>query len=548
MATSQKDVKAGGAFVEISARDKTSAAFAAMRDRLQSLGKIIAGVGAIGTTAFLPFLKAGVDRAVEIDRLASELGFATEEMQKFKYAADIAGVSIQDIIKNPEKFKDLLSDAPLMDSKTIQDSVAANRAWKKSLIEIQTALTPLISAVSSAMTWVSKFFAGNKVLINSLAVTAVSLVGTGVAIAVIGRILPVVLMSYRAFVLVLGASRIALAAVVAGAKAVATASIGLTVVMTGLKYVLAGLKIALFSTSVAFLFLLKPMILLPLLIGGGIAALLIFTSVGKSLGNWLGNLGGKLSNLGRDISELGAGASKTWVEMGREFGRAFGIIVDKIQSGDLEGAFTILTASLEYLWKKLTINMKMLWAGVVAYVKEQKIDTEAVADSWATGVAAWGLRNRNLIGTIVLGPLGGDFLKRKDPLGLKGVSDQDINKGRDDVIKDIEKDRVKKQKKLDDEFVKQLADLEQELQKVKDKFKQSLDSAEKDSAKPSHEYGGMQIEAVRGAFRLGNNAAQQFGEGTNLVKKQVDLAEKQVELAEKVVVEIQRLAKGLAFQ
>lgn len=456
MATSQKDVKAGGAFVEISARDKTSAAFAAMRDRLQSLGKIIAGVGAIGATAFLPFLKAGVDRAVEIDRLASELGFATEEMQRFKYAADVAGVSVQDIIKNPEKFKDLLADAPLMDSKTIQDSVAANRAWKKSLIDIQTALTPLISSVSSAMVWVSKTVGNNKGLIKSLAIISAGLLGVGVSMIALSKILAI-------------------------------------------KSLFVG---AIIGMKVAIGLLLNPLLLIPIAIGVIAAKFIDFSGVLAKI---------KL-----------------------EFGDTIKGIAAAIQKGDIEAAWDYLVAALEFGWTKLIQNLKIAWTGFRGWFKSMLAELGAGVDVLLNDVGA--------------------FILRNDPTGLlKGdLTDEQINQGRNDIRDEIVNRNRNEQAKIKQEKDKAIAEAQKALDAARDKLRVKNAEIDKKVNDPVNDPGGdlfhAQIDAVRGAFRLGNNASQQFGEGTNLVKKQVDLAEKQVELAEKVIVEIQRLTKGLAFQ
>jgi hypothetical protein len=549
---SSKDVKAGGAFVEVSIRDKTTAVFAKISERATYLGKVLAGIGGGIVGLSLPFFKGGVERAVEIDRLSTSLGIASEEMQRLKYAADLTGLSIDQIRADPDKFKELLADAPIMDQQTIRDSVTANRALKKSLIEIQTALTPLVSFFANAAKQISIFIQNNKGLFYAITATGGALVGVGVGVAVLGKLLPVVLFSYRALVVTIVASRIAIASVATAIVTVSKLAITATGIIGGLRTALAGLRVSLVATKVVLLLLLKPWILLPLLVGGAITAFLLFTDAGKKVLKWVSDLGKQIGSIGVDIADVAKGAAKTWVEMGQDFGRAFGVIVERIQAGDLEGAFEVVVAGLEYSWKKLTLNMQMLWDGVVAHVKESKNDILASAEKTSADLAGWGLRNRKTITNFLFGPGLGGLINQKDFLGFGGaITDQAINAGRDSVKQDIDNDLAKKQADLDREFLEKIRQAEEELQKARNKFNEKIQNigARRDEKKPDSE-GDLTptIAAVRGAFRLGANASQQFGEGTNLVKKQIEVAEKQLEKLDEAVEAIVALGKGLAFK
>jgi ribosomal protein L12E/L44/L45/RPP1/RPP2 len=163
------DIRAGGAFVEISAKDNLSKSMARIQANvagfaagLRKIGTLGVGIGGAALAPLALLFKGGVDRAEEISKMAEALGFSVEQMQRLKYAADVAGVSIDDVLKNPGKFKDLMSEAPLMSPGEIRAAVVAQQEFRKSIINLQEAMVPLLNVVAPIVREISKFIKENK--------------------------------------------------------------------------------------------------------------------------------------------------------------------------------------------------------------------------------------------------------------------------------------------------------------------------------------------------------------------------------------------------
>jgi len=187
------DIRAGGAFVEISAKDSLTKTLAGLKARVMAFagGLKMAGVGALGAGAALAaplagLFKGGVDRAEEISKMAEELGFGVEQMQRLKYAADVAGVSLDDVLKNPGRFKALMDSAPLMDPNEIKASVQANQEWRKSIISLQGAMLPLLQTLFPIIKSVGEFVRVNRGAVMTAVLVAGALLGVGSALAVVG--------------------------------------------------------------------------------------------------------------------------------------------------------------------------------------------------------------------------------------------------------------------------------------------------------------------------------------------------------------------------
>jgi len=103
----RKDVK-----FDITARDKTKAAFAAADARIKGLsstvgrfkGAIGAAFAVAGVAALVKFTKAAVGAADAIGKAADSIGIGTEALQRYRYALEISGVAQETTDKGLQKF------------------------------------------------------------------------------------------------------------------------------------------------------------------------------------------------------------------------------------------------------------------------------------------------------------------------------------------------------------------------------------------------------------------------------------------------------------
>lgn len=189
------DVRAGGAFVEISAKDALSktlltlkAKAAAFAAGLNVLGRNVTFVGAAAFAPLAGFFKTGLNRAEEVEKLAEDLGYTAEQFQRLKYAADVAGVSIEKIAERPDKFRDLTNAAPIMDAKTIREAVQAQRQFRAAIIDLQTALAPLVSAITPFVSAVAQFVKRNPELARVLFAFGAAAAVVGPALLFVGSV------------------------------------------------------------------------------------------------------------------------------------------------------------------------------------------------------------------------------------------------------------------------------------------------------------------------------------------------------------------------
>lgn len=114
------DVRAGGAYVEVSLRDRLSQALANVKKRFESFAKTSAkiglgafGAGAGGAAAIGKLFGEAVERGAEFQTLAEKFGTTTETVSKLAYAFEAAGVPVEqfgDSIKGLEKKLSMAAD------------------------------------------------------------------------------------------------------------------------------------------------------------------------------------------------------------------------------------------------------------------------------------------------------------------------------------------------------------------------------------------------------------------------------------------------------
>jgi len=187
------DVRAGGAVVEVSVKDSITKALAGFQIKIKAFAAGIREVGGkavlAGSAVFAPLtalFKSGVDRAEGIGKLSRELGFTIEQMQRLQYAADVTGDSIEQVLANPGRYSEQMSNAQILDPQAIKDSTAANQAFRASIVGLQTALTPLVSSITPVVQSISEFIKNNSELVKGAFVVSAGVVGLGAAFIGVG--------------------------------------------------------------------------------------------------------------------------------------------------------------------------------------------------------------------------------------------------------------------------------------------------------------------------------------------------------------------------
>lgn len=305
---SGSEVRAGGAFVEIFGKDRLSKMLDGMKGKAtsfaSSLKSIGTGIGILGGAMLAPLtalLGSGVNKAVEIDKMAESLGFTREEMQKLAYAAEVAGVSIDEVIENQARYQDLIANAPTLDNKTIDAAVTSQREFNKAWIEARNAITPLITLFAPMIQGLGRIIKENAGLLQIVFAVGAGLTGLGIAFVTAGSIISGVVTVFSAMGTVLG---------------VVGSAVGL---------------------------MLTPFGILVLAIGAGVAAFLLFTETGKMLTTSIGIAFGEMFGILTDT---------------------LGGIVAALTKGDLQQAWNVFKAGGIAAFKMLEAGATYAWVGI----------------------------------------------------------------------------------------------------------------------------------------------------------------------------------------
>lgn len=124
-------IKAGEAFVEVSAKDNITGMLNKIAGKLKSVGmgiaKIGVGIAGAGTAILAPLIglfHEAADRADKFQDLADKLDATTESLSRLGYAAELSGSDMDGV----EKAATLLSKANIMAAKGTQEQVDAMNA------------------------------------------------------------------------------------------------------------------------------------------------------------------------------------------------------------------------------------------------------------------------------------------------------------------------------------------------------------------------------------------------------------------------------------
>lgn len=186
------DVQAGGAYVRIYSKDDLTKTLDRLRARFNSFGKFLNDVGTKLTVAGAGILApitalfaGGVNRAAQVGKLAEQYGVSAEQMSRFAFAAEDAGVSLEEVIANQERFAATLARAPVFDTATAKDAIETQRLLKDGYISLQVALLPLLQVIAPIVKQFADFVRENSHLVIVAASVGAGLLALAAAAKVV---------------------------------------------------------------------------------------------------------------------------------------------------------------------------------------------------------------------------------------------------------------------------------------------------------------------------------------------------------------------------
>lgn len=348
-------IRAGSAFIEIFGKDRLTGLLDKLRGKFAGFGSAFAKGGAAGlaagTAVLAPIVGLAAAGAERFDRMAQEaikLNVPIEQYYRLARAAEIAGVSIEQIADNPRQYAGLLNEGGAVPVREIKAAVEASREWRRTWMALQDAaaglaadLMPVIRAVgqfvrenSGAVATAAAVGAG-LVALGTAAVgasAALNVLGVGVAVAkavlvgaiaaVQGVIVGVTLLKTILFgtvpvMAIVGAAWAALKAVFVGGAAAAVAGIA------GLKAVLLALLSPMGLVTVALVALGAAFVAHEFTAGPGVVA---------AFGRALATLRGAITEVGTLFGEMWTG------------------IIAAVKQGDFESAFKVFAAGVKAIF------------------------------------------------------------------------------------------------------------------------------------------------------------------------------------------------------
>lgn len=293
------DIRAGGGYFELFARDNLTKVLDRISARVKAFGSMMSKVGggllkggaALGAGP-LALLFGGGSRLAETAQLARQMQVPIELMGKFQHAAERAGVSVEEVMNDTKgRFSDLLNQAPLIDPDEAKAALQIQTDFKDSIRALQDALTPLLKIISPIVTEVSNFIKENAGLIKVVAGVAAALFGVGAAFSLAGPLITIVGAAFGVLSSVVGA------------------------IMTPI-----GLVGAAFA--------------------GMVALFLTQTEAGVKI-----------------VGDLRA----SFRDMGETFSTVWGGVVNAVKAGNLELAFKIVTVGIKTVWAQLMLALRQGW-------------------------------------------------------------------------------------------------------------------------------------------------------------------------------------------
>lgn len=446
------DVRAGGAYVEVSLRDRLTKGLAALQSRILAISKAMmaAGrqLGKLAAIAAIPQLAAffgGLIRAERMENMAIAMGKTTEEMQRLAYAAEVAGVAIDDVVKDPQRFAKLMGDAPIMDADQIRDSVSVLRDFRKIMIDVQIAFGALAKEAAPVVKWLAVLVRENSQVVSVIVVATAALLALAGVMMVVG-----------------------------GAIASAITVIG------GLVSVISAVSIAIGAVlELALPF--APVIALVVALTAAVTALWVYfltmTETGKALFETMFFTPLRL-------------LQKYFATTFDIFKETFGGIVAAIKKGDFTQAWEVVKAGFFAVLADMGLKLTTVWVAI----------KDRVVESWHAAIAEVKRSTIELM----------KWIAENDPTGLLGDDAKAFAAAAGAAIdNDTVREKDERQKFRDDQVAaaeKKLADARRELAAAvaKANEKAAENAAPNAAVKQS-------ITATIGAFRTTRDARQMFG-------------------------------------
>lgn len=178
--------------------------------RLVGGGLVAGGVAVGGPLAML--FKGGFDRGAELVKLSRQLGLPVEMLNKFQYAAERAGVSIDEVMQDwTGRYSDLIKQAPPIDARDAYAAAQAQKDLADATRALQDALLPLASSIAPYIKMGAEWVKQNAHLIAPIAILAAgvtalgaALAGTGLVIGAVAAAVPGLFIAAKAAVIIGG--------------------------------------------------------------------------------------------------------------------------------------------------------------------------------------------------------------------------------------------------------------------------------------------------------------------------------------------------------
>lgn len=302
-----------------------------------ALGKSIGGAGAVLGAPLLALFKGGFDRAAGLVSLNRQLGVPIELLNKLQYAADRAGVSLDEVMGDTQgRYTDLIRQAPAIEPADARTAADAQKELADATRALQDALLPLVQIVTPVVKQFGAWVKQNAALVAVAVPVAAALVAVGTAAAAV--------------------------------------AVALSAVIT-----VGGVALQVLGTAAAVV--TNPYLLAAAAVGGLVYALARYTETGRAA-----------------TAQIKAGlapALETLKGVAHQARAAVGAIANALQKGDLEGAWEVAATGLEALWAGTLAKLTKAWHDFVRPIRDAWEDVfggldQVAAVAWAELSALFG--------------------------------------------------------------------------------------------------------------------------------------------------------------
>lgn len=210
MAASANDVRAGGSWYELYAKDgitgvldRVQKRIAAFAGSVQRVGSVAAVAGAGLLAPITALFKLSESRGAELAKMSLRLGLPIEALNKLQYAADRTGASLEEVMQDTTgRFSSLISQAPPIDTAAAKAAAETQKQLADASLALQQAVAPLATIVARYARQIAEFAKNNADLVPKVAAVGAGLLALGVALklgaAAFALIIPVATAAWTA--------------------------------------------------------------------------------------------------------------------------------------------------------------------------------------------------------------------------------------------------------------------------------------------------------------------------------------------------------------